>query len=56
MSEQLNEQLSERENLELDKLSLALKEIWKIVIFCCIGWLLVMIGMKQINGKNMRKN
>lgn len=31
MSEQLNEQLSERENLELDKLSLALKEIWKIV-------------------------
>ena len=47
MSEQVFEQeLNEQENVELDKLSLALKEIWKIIIFCCIGWLLVCIGMK----------
>lgn len=47
MSEQMYEQqLSEQENQALDKLSLALKEIWKIVIFCCVGWLLVCIGMK----------
>ena len=47
MSEQVYEQeLNEQENRELDKLSLALKEIWKIVIFCCVGWLLAMIGMK----------
>ena len=47
MSEQIHaQQLSEQENLLLDKLSKALKEIWKIVIFCCIGWLLVCIGTK----------
>lgn len=47
MSEQVYEQqLNEQENLELDKLSRALKEIWKIIIFCCVGWLLVCIGMK----------
>ena len=47
MSEQAYEQqLNEQENQELDKLSLALKEIWKIIIFCCVGWLLVCIGMK----------
>lgn len=47
MSEKMHElELNERENLELDKLSLALKEIWKIVIFCCIGWLMITIGVK----------
>lgn len=47
MSEQMYEQqLSEQENQALDKLSLALKEIWKIIIFCCVGWLLVCIGLK----------
>ena len=47
MSEQiLEQQLSEEENQALDKLSLALKEIWKIIVFCCIGWILVCIGMK----------
>ena len=47
MSEQVYEQqLNEQENLELDKLSRALKEIWKIIIFCCVGWLLVCVGMK----------
>ena len=47
MSEQLYEQeLNEQENQALDKMSHGLKEIWKIIIFCCIGWLLVCIGMK----------
>ena len=47
MSEQiLEQQLSEQENEALDKLSLALKEIWKIIVFCCVGWILVCIGMK----------
>lgn len=47
MSEQeLEQQLSETENRGLDDLTKALKEIWKIVVFCCIGWLLVCIGMK----------
>lgn len=47
MSEQnLEQQLSEKEDQALDKIGRALKEIWKIVIFCCVGWLLVCIGMK----------
>lgn len=46
MSEQIYEQLDEQENDALDKLTKALKEIWKIVIFCCIGWLLITIGIK----------
>ncbi|MBR4282556.1 MAG: hypothetical protein IKT35_02465, partial [Clostridia bacterium] len=47
MSEQMYEQnLSEQENNALDKLTKALKEIWKIVIFCCIGWLLITVGIK----------
>ena len=47
MSEQINEQeLSSVENEALDKMSHGLKEIWKIIIFCCIGWLMVCIGMK----------
>lgn len=46
MSEQINEQqLNEQENQVLDKMSHGLKEIWKIIIFCCVGWLLVCIGM-----------
>ena len=47
MSEQAYEQqLNEQESQALDKLSVALKEIWKIIAFCCVGWLLVCIGMK----------
>lgn len=47
MTEQINEQeLNEIENEALDKMSHGLKEIWKIIIFCCIGWLMVCIGMK----------
>ena len=47
MSEQTNEnQFSEQENEALEKMSLGLKEIWKIIIFCCVGWILVCIGMK----------
>lgn len=47
MSEQINEQeLSSVENEALDKMSHGLKEIWKIIIFCCVGWLMVCIGMK----------
>ncbi|MBQ4155336.1 MAG: hypothetical protein IJD90_00865, partial [Clostridia bacterium] len=23
-----------------------LKEIWKIIIFCCVGWLLITVGLK----------
>ncbi|MBE6809906.1 MAG: hypothetical protein E7521_02465 [Ruminococcaceae bacterium] len=47
MTEQINEQeLNEIENEALDKMSHGLKEIWKIIIFCCVGWLMVCIGMK----------
>ncbi len=47
MSEQNYEQeLNEVENAALDKMSHGLKEIWKIIIFCCIGWILFSIGMK----------
>ncbi len=47
MSEEIKEQeLNSMENEALDKMSHGLKEIWKIIIFCCIGWLLVCIGMK----------
>ena len=47
MAEQFHEQqLSEKENQLLDKMDRGLKEIWKIIIFCCLGWLLVCIGMK----------
>ena len=46
MNEQMCEQqLSEQESLTLDKLTFALKEIWKIVICCCIGWLMITIGL-----------
>ncbi len=47
MTEQINEQeLNKIENEALDKMSHGLKEIWKIIIFCCVGWLMVCIGMK----------
>lgn len=47
MTEQINQQeLNEIENEALEKMSHGLKEIWKIIIFCCIGWILVCIGMK----------
>lgn len=43
MSEQ---ELNSMENEALDKMSHGLKEIWKIIIFCCIGWLIICIGTK----------
>ncbi|MBR2043836.1 MAG: hypothetical protein IJ946_05805 [Clostridia bacterium] len=47
MSEPIMEQeLNEVENEALEKMSHGLKEIWKIIIFCCIGWILVVVGMK----------
>ncbi len=47
MNEQLNEQeLNGMENEALDKMSHGLKEIWKIIVFCCVGWLTICIGMK----------
>ncbi|MBQ2934365.1 MAG: hypothetical protein IJE02_07125 [Clostridia bacterium] len=45
MSEQINEQLNEVENEALEGMSRGLKEIWKIIIFCCIGWLMITIGL-----------
>ena len=38
--------LSVTENAALDKMAHGLKEIWKIIIFCCIGWLLITVGLK----------
>lgn len=51
MSEQIDEKLEEQElsgaeNEALEKMSLGLKEIWKIIIFCCVGWLILAIGTK----------
>ena len=47
MSEQMNEQeLSRVEDEALEKMSHGLKEIWKIIIFCCVGWLILSIGTK----------
>lgn len=47
MSEQIeNQELNVMENEALDKMSHGLKEIWKIIIFCCVGWLLITVGMK----------
>ncbi len=43
MSEQ---ELNSMENEALDKMSHGLKEIWKIIIFCCVGWLTICIGTK----------
>ncbi len=47
MNENANTQeLNNVENEALDKMSHGLKEIWKIIIFCCVGWLLITVGMK----------
>ena len=47
MSEQnLEQELSSVENEALDRMSHGLKEIWKIIIFCCVGWLLITVGLK----------
>ena len=47
MSEPINEQtLNAAENEALDKMSHGLKEIWKIVLFCCAGWLMITLGGK----------
>ena len=47
MSEQnIDQELTSAENDALDKMSHGLKEIWKIIIFCCVGWLLITIGIK----------
>ncbi len=47
MDEQnLEQELNTVENDALDKMSHGLKEIWKIIIFCCVGWLLITVGMK----------
>ena len=39
-------ELNATENEALDKMSHGLKEIWKIIIFCCVGWLLITVGLK----------
>ena len=41
-----NQELNAVENEALNKMSNGLKEIWKIIIFCCIGWLLITVGLK----------
>lgn len=41
-----NQELNPMENEALDKMSHGLKEIWKIIIFCCVGWLLITVGLK----------
>ena len=47
MNEQnIDQELNTVENEALDKMSNGLKEIWKIIVFCCVGWLLVTVGLK----------
>ena len=47
MNEQKNErEISSAENEALEKMSHGLREIWKIIIFCCVGWLLITVGLK----------
>ena len=47
MNEQnMNQELNSMENEVLEKMSHGLKEIWKIIIFCCVGWLLITVGLK----------
>ena len=47
MKEQnVNQELNTMENDALDKMSHGLKEIWKIIIFCCVGWFLITVGLK----------
>lgn len=43
---ELEQELNAVENEALDKMSHGLKEIWKIIIFCCVGWLLITVGLK----------
>ena len=38
-------ELTSVENEALEKMSHGLKEIWKIIIFCCVGWLLITVGL-----------
>ncbi len=38
--------LNSVENEALNKMSHGLKEIWKIIIFCCVGWLMITVGIK----------
>lgn len=42
----LKQELNAQENEALEKMSHGLKEIWKIIIFCCVGWLLITVGLK----------
>lgn len=47
MSEEINDKnLNAVEDEALEKMSHGLKEIWKIIIFCCVGWLLITVGLK----------
>ncbi|MBR5552974.1 MAG: hypothetical protein IKV98_03895 [Clostridia bacterium] len=47
MSEKnINQELNVTENEALEKMSHGLREIWKIIIFCCVGWLLITVGLK----------
>ena len=47
MDEQnMDQELSTMEDEVLEKMSRGLKEIWKIIIFCCVGWLFITIGLK----------
>lgn len=48
MNDQINNDvLNSKEEEALESMSRGLKEIWKIIIFCCIGWLLITIGTKS---------
>ena len=47
MNEQnMDQELTAMEDEVLEKMSRGLKEIWKIIIFCCVGWLFITIGLK----------
>ncbi len=46
MNEKTNRELNDKENEALEKMSHGLKEIWKIIVFCCVGWLLITVGLK----------
>ena len=47
MNEGMNTQgLNDMENTTLERMSHGLKEIWKIIVFCCVGWLLITVGLK----------
>ncbi len=47
MNEGMNTRgLNDMENTALERMSHGLKEIWKIIVFCCVGWLLITVGLK----------